>query len=842
MAFNLFTKIFGSNNDRILKQLQPIVDQINRLEPDIQKLTDEQMRQKTDEFKDRINDGETLDDLLPEAFALVRETSVRTLDMRHFDVQLLGGITLHKGAIAEMKTGEGKTLMSTLPAYLNALSGKGVHIVTVNDYLAKRDADWMGAIYKFLGLSVGVILHDIDDQERKEAYDADITYGTNNEFGFDYLRDNMKFDQESLAQKYLNFAIVDEVDSILIDEARTPLIISGPAEKSTHFYSQVNTIIPAFKKDTDYHLDEEAKSIALTEEGIAKGEKLLKVDNLYDPGNIEILHHLNQGLKAHVLFKKDTDYIVKNNQVVIVDEFTGRLMEGRRYSEGLHQALEAKEGVTIARENQTLASITFQNFFRMYEKLSGMTGTAETEASEFKKIYDLDVVVIPTHMPMIRDDEPDLIYKTRNEKYDAAIKEIIQLSKKGQPVLVGTISIDVSEDLSRKLKKKGIRHNVLNAKHHKAEAEIIANAGQKGAVTISTNMAGRGTDIKLGSGVKELGGLRIIGTSRHESRRIDNQLRGRSGRQGDEGSSRFYLSLEDDLLRIFGGERIHAVMNRLGIEEGEHIEHSLISKAIENAQSKVEGHNFEIRKHLLEYDDVMNQQREIIYKQRREALVNTDLKSAILDMMDDRAYDIAAQYTLEKTPVKDWDLKGLAMAVKNQFNFDINLEKMQEQNKKPGQEEVYNYIFEQAKEKYAQKESDFGNDQIRQLERFIVLQTVDTLWKQHLLAMDHLKEGIGLRGYGQQDPLRIYKKEGFDMFQALSDRIKEEILEILFRIELAPSYQVEDMKRQEEDNLTFSHSDGSTLKQPAVRSEKKVGRNDPCTCGSGRKYKKCCGA
>ncbi|MBU2479772.1 MAG: preprotein translocase subunit SecA, partial [Proteobacteria bacterium] len=620
MVFNFFTKLFGSNNDRILKTLQPIVEQINALEPDMQKLSDDQMALKTEEFKERVKNKEALDEILPEAFALVREASVRALGLRHFDVQLIGGIALHKGCIAEMKTGEGKTLMSTLPAYLNALTGKGVHIVTVNDYLAKRDAEWMARIYNFLGLSVGAIIHDIDDLERKKAYNSDITYGTNNEFGFDYLRDNMKYDIESLAQRDLNFAIVDEVDSILIDEARTPLIISGPGEKSTHFYVQVNTIIPAFKKDMDYTVDEESKSVSLTEDGIAKGEKLLSVDNLYDPLNIELLHHLNQALKAHTLFKKDTDYIVKDNQVIIVDEFTGRLMTGRRYSEGLHQALEAKENVKIENENQTLASITFQNYFRMYDKLSGMTGTAETEAAEFKKIYNLDVLVIPTHKIMIREDFPDLIYKTKKEKYEAAIKDIIKLHKKGQPVLVGTISIDVSEDFSEKLKKRGIKHTVLNAKHHKAEAEIVANAGQKGAVTISTNMAGRGTDIVLGEGVKELGGLHILGTSRHESRRIDNQLRGRSGRQGDPGSSKFYLSLEDDLLRIFGGDRIHMVMDKLGIEEGEHIQHPFISKAIENAQSKVEGHNFEIRKQLLEYDDVMNQQRDIIYKQRRKAL------------------------------------------------------------------------------------------------------------------------------------------------------------------------------------------------------------------------------
>ncbi|MCG8615972.1 MAG: preprotein translocase subunit SecA [Desulfobacterales bacterium] len=838
MVFKLFTKMFGSNNDRILKRIQPIVDQINTLEPEFQALSDEEMAGKTHEFRERLSNGQSLDDILPEAFALVREASVRTLGMRHFDVQLIGGIALHNGTIAEMKTGEGKTLMSTLPAYLNALSGKGVHIVTVNDYLAKRDAEWMAEIYNFLDLSVGVILSDMDSQERITAYNSDITYGTNNEFGFDYLRDNMKFESEDLAQGELNFAIVDEVDSILIDEARTPLIISGPTEKSTHLYHQVNAIIPAFKKDTDYTLDEESKSVSMTEDGIARGEELLKVDNLYDPSNIEILHHLNQALKAHTLFKKDTDYIVKDNQVVIVDEFTGRLMTGRRYSEGLHQALEAKEGVKIENENQTLASITFQNYFRMYNKLAGMTGTAETEAPEFKKIYNLEVLVIPTHRPMVRKDFADLIYKTQKEKYDAAIQEIIELHKKGQPVLVGTISIDVSESLSKKLKKKGVKHNVLNAKHHKAEAEIVANAGQKGAVTISTNMAGRGTDIKLGEGVKELGGLHILGTSRHESRRIDNQLRGRSGRQGDPGSSRFYLSLEDDLLRIFGGERIHAVMDRLGIEEGEHIEHRFISRAIENAQSKVEGHNFEIRKHLLEYDDVMNQQREVIYRQRRQSLEEGDLKPVVLDMIEDLAYTIVEGFAQEKTPVKDWDLNGMDNEIKRVFNLELPLEKAAEDH--PSSDQLAEFVFNTAKDLYLAKENLIGDEQMRQLERFIILQTVDTRWKEHLLSMDHLKEGIGLRGYAQQDPLRIYKKEGFEMFQGLMERIKEEVVDILFKIQIASPSQVEEMKAREQQDLTFSHSDEPTAQKPVKRSSKKVQRNDPCPCGSGKKYKKCC--
>lgn len=839
MVLNFLTRVFGSSNERAVKKMQPLVDRINALEPRFQKLADSEFTETTSSFKQRVANGETLDDLMCEAFSLVREASLRTLKMRHFDSQLIGGIALHRGMIAEMKTGEGKTLAATLPAYLNALSGKGVHIVTVNDYLAMRDAEWMSDIYNFLGLTVGVIVHDLTDEERKKAYEADITYGTNNEFGFDYLRDNMKFDRDSLAQKELNFAIVDEVDSILIDEARTPLIISGPAEKSTALYSQTDAIISAFKPDIHYNVDEKAKSSTLSEEGVALGEKLLGVENLYDPANIEILHHLNQAIKAHTLFKKDVDYIVKNDEVVIVDEFTGRLMTGRRYSEGLHQALEAKEGVKIANENQTLASITFQNFFRMYTKLSGMTGTAETEAAEFKKIYDLDVMVIPTNMPMVRKDFPDLIYKTKKEKYLAAIQEIIALHKKGQPVLVGTISIDVSEDLSDKLKKKGIPHTVLNAKHHKAEAEIVANAGQKGAVTISTNMAGRGTDIVLGEGVKELGGLHILGTSRHESRRIDNQLRGRSGRQGDPGSSRFYLSLEDDLLRIFGGDRITAIMNKLGIDEGEPIEHGLISRAIENAQSKVEGHNFEIRKQLIEYDDVMNQQREVIYRQRRQILTDTDLSALFMEMVQDRSWQIHAMYRDDKQHVMEWDLEGLKDAVKKQFNIDMDLS--EEVCQDLTADALGELIESTAGEAYRAREALLGETDTRRLERYIMLQTVDSLWKDHLLNMDHLKEGIGLRGYAQQNPLVIYKKEGYEMFEDLVERIKEETLAIFFRIQIAQSQPLEPIKKPRQENLVFSHSDGPSVKKPIRHSGDKVGRNDPCPCGSGKKYKKCCG-
>jgi len=840
MVLNFLTKVFGSKNERELKQLQPLVERINALEPEMQAMSDEKLKAQTGVFRQRLDQGDTLDNLLPEAFATVREASLRTLKMRHFDVQLVGGIVLHQGKIAEMKTGEGKTLAATLPAYLNALTRKGVHIVTVNDYLARRDTEWMGNIYKFLGLSVGSILHGLDDRERLAAYGADISYGTNNEFGFDYLRDNMKFDLESLVQRELNFAIVDEVDSILIDEARTPLIISGPAEKSTDLYYQVNGLIPRLHKDVDYTIDEKARSAILSEEGVAKAEKLLQIDNLYDPKYIELLHHINQALKAHTLFKRDVDYIVKNGEVIIVDEFTGRLMPGRRYSEGLHQALEAKEGVKIENENQTLATVTFQNYFRMYSKLAGMTGTADTEATEFKKIYDLDVVVIPTNMPMIRKDFSDVIYKTRKEKFDAALDEIVELHKKGQPVLVGTISIDVSEDLSKKLKKRGIQHAVLNAKNHEKEAEIISQAGQMGVVTISTNMAGRGTDIVLGQGVTKLGGLHILGTERHESRRIDNQLRGRSGRQGDPGSSRFYLALEDDLLRIFGGERITGIMEKLGMQEGEPIEHGMISRAIENAQSKVEGHNFEIRKQLIEYDDVMNQQREVIYRQRREALNGTNLKAAIDDMTREKAEEIAATFAGDNPHAEEWDLKEIRDAVYKQFNFRLNSFDGQTLDglNRDGLAEL---IYEAAAKVYEDREATVGSDEFRQLERFVMLQTVDNLWKDHLLSMDHLKEGIGLRGYAQQNPLIVYKKEGYDMFQDMIHRIKEETLGILYRIQIAESQKIDDYRRPKEQQLAFSGGGAPEKKKPAKRSAQKVGRNAPCPCGSGKKYKKCCG-
>ena len=838
--FNFLTKVFGSKNERELKKLQPVVDKINALEPEMQAMNDEHLKGQTVLFRERLENGESLEDILPEAFATVREASVRTLKMRHFDAQLVGGIVLHEGKIAEMKTGEGKTLAATLPAYLNALSGKGVHIVTVNDYLAKRDTEWMGQIYNFLGLSVDSLLHGMDDVEHKKAYNADITYGTNNEFGFDYLRDNMKFEIDSIVQRELNFAIVDEVDSILIDEARTPLIISGPAEKSTDLYYQVNRIIPRLARDKDYVIDEKSRTSVMTDKGVAKAESILSVDNLYDQKHIELLHHINQALKAHTLFKRDVDYIVKDGEVIIVDEFTGRLMPGRRYSEGLHQALEAKENVRIENENQTLATITFQNYFRMYNKLAGMTGTADTEAAEFKKIYNLDVLVIPTNKQMIRVNFPDVIYKTRKEKFEAAMNEIIERHKIGQPVLVGTVSIDVSEKFSNQLKKKGIKHFVLNAKNHEKEAEIIAMAGQKEAVTISTSMAGRGTDIVLGQGVIELGGLHILGTERHESRRIDNQLRGRSGRQGDPGSSRFYLSLEDDLLRIFGGERMTSIMDRFGMEEGEPIEHNLISKAIENAQAKVEGHNFDIRKQLIEYDDVMNQQREVIYRQRREALTGKSLKSSIVDMICEKAEDIADIFADEKALPEEWDMDGLNEAVFKQFNFrlgridDDTLEGLTGEG-------LAQLISDSAIKVYDEKETEIGAENIRNLERIVMLQTVDNLWKDHLLSMDHLKEGIGLRGYAQQNPLIIYKKEGFEMFQDMISRIKEETVGVLFRVQIAEPEKIGNLSRPAEQNLVFSSGDDTERKKPVRRTEKKVGRNDPCPCGSGKKYKKCCG-
>jgi len=842
MIGKVLTKVFGTKNDRVIKAMRPLAAKINNLEAEIQALDDEALRAKTVEFKDRFSKGETLDDLLPEAFAVAREGGRRVLDMRAYDVQLIGAIVLHQGKIAEMKTGEGKTLVAVLAVYLNALTGKGVHVVTVNDYLAKRDAEWMGEIYRFLGLTTGTIVHGMDDAARREAYHADVTYGTNNEFGFDYLRDNMKYEMSDFCQRDFYFAVVDEVDSILIDEARTPLIISGASDSSTDLYGHVNGFIPKFRLDEHYTVDEKARTLSLNEEGVELAEKLLGVDNLYDPKNIEFLHHLNQSLKANVLFKKDVDYIVTNGEVVIVDEFTGRTMPGRRFSDGLHQALEAKEGVKVEKENQTLASITFQNYFRMYEKLSGMTGTADTEAPEFKKIYNLDVVIVPTHLTMIRDDYADVIYKNSKAKFRAVIREIKELHEQGRPVLVGTISIDTSEMISRMLKKEKIPHSVLNAKQHEREAEIIAEAGQAGKVTIATNMAGRGTDIKLGDGVAEAGGLHILATSRHESRRIDNQLRGRSGRQGDPGSSRFYLSLEDDLLRIFGSDRISGIMERLGMEEDEPIEHSMITRAIENAQRKVEGHNFEIRKHLLEYDDVMNKQREIIYSQRRELLNRDNVKELILEMISDLVGPMADQIVNEQVPPEDWDWAQLEERLVTGFGFSHGL--TDEEKAETKAETLREHLIKRVQTEYEKREQELGEANLRHLERMILLQVVDSHWKEHLLNMDHLKEGIGLRGYGQKDPLNEYKKEGFEMFMELMENIKQQTISTLFMVRLVHEDDVEQLarkQREQRQQLEMNRSDEEAAKTPVTRDGDKIGRNDACPCGSGKKYKRCCG-
>ncbi len=836
----LMKKIIGSKNDRELKRLWLYVNEVNELEPSIQALSDDELKGATARFKEKLGQGADLEDILVEAFAVVRETSYRILGMRPFDVQVLGGLVLHEGKIAEMKTGEGKTLAATMPVYLNALTGRGVHVVTVNDYLARRDAEWMGPIYTFLGLSVGNIVHGMDDTARRNAYQSDVTYGTNNEFGFDYLRDNMKFSIDDYVQRDYYYAIVDEVDSILIDEARTPLIISGPSEESTDKYVRINRVIPSLHKETDYSIDEKTRTVVLTEEGVAKVEGLLKVQNLYDPRNIEILHHVNQALKAHTLFKRDVDYLVKDNQVVIVDEFTGRVMPGRRYSDGLHQALEAKEHVKVEQENQTYASITFQNYFRMYEKLAGMTGTADTEATEFKKIYNLEVVVVPTNMPMIRVDNPDVIYKTEKEKFDAIVEEIHELHNIGRPVLVGTISIEKSELLSKHLKKVGIKHNILNAKNHEKEAEVIAEAGQWSAVTISTNMAGRGTDIKLGDGVAEIGGLHILGTERHESRRIDNQLRGRSGRQGDKGSSRFYLSLEDDLLRIFGAERISSLMDRIGVEEGEPIEHGLISKAIENAQRRVEGQNFDIRKHLLEYDDVMNRQREVIYKQRRDILAGTDLWNTVYEITEELVEDLADAFMGEKQHSDEWNLKGLDDLVLKQFSLRPGFAERDRSGLT--REGVADEIMGAVRKLFEKKEQDFGKPIMDQIARLIMLQSLDSHWKDHLLSMDHLKEGIGLRGYAQKDPIREYQREGYDMFMDMVAAVKSSSIEKLCLVQVRREDDLTEMEQKREREYVMSRGDHDARSTTVRRKGKKVGRNDPCPCGSGKKYKHCCGA
>ena len=899
----LFRKIFGTENDRFLKSIRPTIAQINSFEDSLKNLSDADLAAKTADFKQRIANGESLDSILPEAFAVVREAGKRVLGMRHYDVQLVGGIVLHKGRIAEMKTGEGKTLVATLPMYLNALEGRGAHLVTVNDYLAARDAEWMGRIYKFLGLSVGTILNGMNTKERRVAYNSDITYGTNSEFGFDYLRDNMKFDINNYVQRDLRYAIVDEVDSILIDEARTPLIISGPSDESTDLYVKVNAVVRTLKENEHFTKDEKAKNAILTQEGIYRLENLLGVTNLYAPENLELVHHVQQALKANFMFHLDVDYVVKNidgvDKVMIVDEFTGRLMEGRRYSDGLHQALEAKEGVKVERENQTLATITYQNFFRMYDKLSGMTGTADTEAREFAEIYNLGVTVIPTNKPVIRQDLPDQIYKTQVAKENAVVREILDKNAKGQPVLVGTVSVEKSERISNLLTKMGIKHNVLNAKFHMKEADVVAQAGRKGTITIATNMAGRGTDIVLGGNPEKLayaeaeatmefvdtespefkeilakyekicaeekkevlaaGGLHIVGTERHESRRIDNQLRGRSGRQGDPGSSRFFLSLEDDLMRIFGSERLSTIMSRLGIEEDQPIEHKLISKSIENAQKKVEAHNFSIRKNVLEYDDVMNQQRKTIYALRRNILTGGDAnKQVIYSMIEDIVNTNLRNIIPEKSTPDTWDyamvkdfLAGTIAyteEAKSQLDENLFADIINPNNYAGHKNEAalrimaqksYDFLLEQYDKKMAAFDKDLSNE----IERHIVLEVLDIFWRRHLLSMDHLREGIGLRGYGQKNPKLEYKREGFAMFQDMMFNIYTESVKRLFSVQVVTEEAVEkfEQKEQKKEAEVQKNTTAPTLeKEPVKRTAPKVGRNDPCPCGSGKKFKQCC--
>ncbi len=845
--FNALKKLFDTNEKEV-RQLREMAERINSLRGEMQALTDEELKEKTPYFKQRLELGETLDEILPEAFAVAREAAWRTVGMEHFDEQIMGGIVLHQGKIAEMKTGEGKTLVATLPVYLNALTGRGVHVITVNDYLANRDAQWMGEIYRFLGLSVGVIVHGLDFDQRREAYNADVTYGTNNEFGFDYLRDNMVFEAEQMVQRPLAYAIVDEVDSILIDEARTPLIISGPTDESTGLYHKFAQLVPRLRATDDYTVDEKAHSAVLTEAGVAKMEKWLGVDNLFEGEHVELTHYLNQALKAHTLMKRDRDYVVKDNQVIIVDDFTGRLMFGRRYSDGLHQAIEAKERVKIERESQTLASITFQNYFRMYDKLAGMTGTAATEEEEFRKIYGLEVVVLPTHKPMIRQDFDDKIYKTMAEKFDAVVEEIQECHKKGQPVLVGTISIEKSELLSDKLKRCGVPHQVLNAKQHEKEAEIISRAGERGQVTIATNMAGRGTDIVLGDGVIELGGLHIIGTERHESRRIDNQLRGRAGRQGDPGSSRFYVALDDDLMRLFGSERISSMMERIGWEDGEPIEHSFISRSIENSQKKVEGHYFDIRKQVLEYDDVMNKQREVIYKQRRLVLEGDDLQSSILEMIRGAAEQIIHQFCDPGVHPEEWDLESMLLQL-DQLVAREHFIKKQDAYLDLPEDEIVEEILGEVEELYQAKEQELGSENLRQIERQLLLGTVDRKWMEHLRNMDDLREGIGLRAYGQRNPLQEYQLEAYNMFSDMIAGIGDELSRYLFRIQLAVPEHYSRKQKRELSNLSTNRpaggstgllaAGGDTVQAP--RRVEKVGRNDECPCGSGKKYKKCCG-
>jgi preprotein translocase subunit SecA len=822
------------DNAREVRKYQKRVAVINNFESKIEVLSDDELRGKTAEFRGRLEQGESLDCLLPEAFAVVREAGRRVIDQRHYDVQLIGGMVLHEGRIAEMRTGEGKTLVSTLPAYLNALTGQGVHIVTVNDYLARRDSEWMGRIHQFLGLSIGLVVHGLNYEERRNSYAADITYGTNNEFGFDYLRDNMVTRPEALVQRDLNYAIVDEVDSILIDEARTPLIISGEADKPTELYFRVAMIIPRLKPEDDYKVIEKERVVTLTEQGVSRVESMLGVDNLYEDIHTELAHHVNQALKAQTLFRRDRDYVVKDGEVIIVDEFTGRLMFGRRYSEGLHQAIEAKEGVKIEKESQTLATITFQNYFRMYKKLSGMTGTAMTEEPEFRKIYKLDVVEIPTNKPAIRSDSSDVIYRTEEGKFLAVVDSVVESHAKGQPLLVGTVSVEKSEHLSDLLGRRGVPHQVLNAKYHEKEAQIVAEAGQRGMVTIATNMAGRGTDIILGEGVADLGGLHIIGTERHESRRIDNQLRGRAGRQGDPGSTQFFISLEDDLMRMFGADNIMGIMDKLGMDDSMPITSRMISRSIETAQRRVENRNFDIRKHVLDYDDVMNQQREVIYAQRRAVLMGENLRDNMMDMLEKAVTDSIAMFSGESSFPEEWDLSGLADYVESFFLPGVHLQP--EQLADMAREEIEETLIDQAKALYESREEQFGADLMREIERAVMLQVVDSKWMDHLDAMDMLREGIGLRAYGQKDPLVEYRREGFEMFQAMIDSIQDEIIRYIMRV----TPQVREEVPEQPRNITENRYEGEPSEP--VHTGDQIGRNDLCSCGSGKKYKKCCGA
>ena len=853
-------KLFKDPNEKELEKLWPIVEDINNLESEIQELSDQKLKNKTEEFKDRYQNGESLDDLLVEAFAVVREASQRATDegFRHFDVQLLGGIALHQGKIAEMKTGEGKTLAATLPVYLNAITGNGVHVVTVNDYLAERDSEWMGQIYRFLGLSVGVILNGMSPDERRKAYECDVTYGTNNEFGFDYLRDNMAYKEENLGQRGHHYAILDEVDSILIDEARTPLIISGPAQDTSKDYKRFNRIIPKLNEEVDYEIDEKSNVVNLTEEGVQKVENLLNIENLYDDSNFQLNTRLKNALKAHTLMEKDNDYIVKNGEVKIVDEFTGRVMEGRRFGEGLHQAIEAKEGVQVKRETQTFASITEQNYFRMYDKLAGMTGTAKTEEDEFIKIYDMEVIVVPTNEPMIREDLADLVYQDKETKIRAAIDDIEARYEKGQPVLVGSVSVADSENLSRRLKKRSIPHEVLNAKNHEREADIIKDAGQKKSVTIATNMAGRGTDIVLGEGVVELGGLHVLGTERHESRRIDNQLRGRAGRQGDPGSSQFYVSLEDDLLRLFGSDNISGILDKVGFDEGEPIEHKMITSAIERAQRKVEDRNFEIRKSILEYDDVLNKQREVIYDQRREVLTTDQLLDQINKMLEKVINDLINMYMSDDLHPSDWDLEGFRKALNN---FNINLEAEDGKLMDMEREEVLDKIILSARAALDEKQREIGSDEFNKLARHVALRIIDRKWMSHLDNMQELRQGIGLRAYGQKDPLTEYKFESYDLFQEMTGSIRQDLVRTLLKIEIKGGSDKRQAGPISRDNLNFAQPDiiekqkkdiqakkermqankSQQPKQEPVVKPDEPGRNDPCPCGSGEKYKRCCG-